>query len=333
MPVPTHMDWKVLTQILKVAKPTPDFATKLFMSNVQYSPVPKVTLRNVDATVSAAPLRQLYSSPTSANLQFAFDETSVTPPQIFEKQSVTEELLLSQITDPSAVLATQQSVKLNKEFVFAEAVERLKKRVLNRIELMCGQILSEGKINYNDGTFAYTVNYVTPNQLTLTANDNVVLILKQLVQAMKEKGFAPDYIIVSPDVEEFLWDNKYFVKAVEKASLSVGQAQLENQPYVSPVARITGLPDVVTYSAQIGTERTFDATGKIVIVSKSALGIAFGAVVNSYLSDDMTPKMGDMFAFQMPSTDGTSIDVAVISRPLPYVIGKDGLAIYDVTIS
>lgn len=326
------VDWKVLTQILKVARPVPDFATKLFMSNVNYSPVPKVTLRNVDATVTAAPLRQAYAGPTNANLSFDFTETTLTPPQIFEKQSITEELLLSQITDPSAVLATQQSVGLNKEYVFADAIERLKKRVLNRIELLCGQILSEGKINYNDGTFSYTVNYVTPSSLTITVNDNIMAILKQLVQAMKEKGFAPDYIIVSPDIEEYLWDNKYFAKVVEKSAMSIGQASLENQPFVSTVAKIPGLPEIVSYSAQIGTERTFDETGKIVLVSKTALGIAFGAVVNTYLDGNMTPKMGDMFAFEIPNPDGTSVDVAVISRPLPYVIGANGLAIYDVTI-
>lgn len=328
----THMEWRVLTDLLRVAKPNPDFATKLFLANTQYSPVPKVTLRDVQIAVTAAPLRSVYAQATNANLQFGFNETTLTPPQIFEKQSITEELLLSKITDPSVLIGTTASVQQNKAFVFADVVERLKKRVLNRLELMCGQILGQGKIQYNDNTFEYTVEYVTPTNKTIKADDNIIMILKEMVQTMKEKGFAPDYIIVSPDIEAYFWDNKYFSKAVEKAAWAIGQINVDTQPFVNFVAKLPGLPDIVSYSAQIGTERTFPETGRIVLVSKSAIGMAFGAVINSHLSEDMTPKQGDMFAFEIPSVDGSSVDVAVISRPLPYVIGKDGLAIYNVTI-
>ena len=47
-------DWKLLTGFIKVAKPAPSFLTKTFEQvNRALSPVPKVTLRNMDATVTA----------------------------------------------------------------------------------------------------------------------------------------------------------------------------------------------------------------------------------------------------------------------------------------
>jgi len=324
-------DWKLLTAFIKVAKPAPSFLTKTFEQvNRALSPVPKVTLRNMDATVTAAPLRGLYTQAVNQNETFAYTETDINPPQIFVKIPITEELLLSQISDPSLIIADTGSVTNNVMFVYAEAVARLKRMVLNRIELMCAQIAGTGKINYNDGTYTYTLTYTAPSAVTLDPDSNLLLWLKDLVTEQKKHGFAPAYILVSKDVASVLLDNKYIDKALTKANYAVGTISLKTEPFVTPLFELPDLPPVLIYDVTIGSESPF-GTGKVVLLDPNGLGIAYGAVANANLNADMKPVVGDIFAFEAPSVDGSSVDVYAVSRPLPYVLNVNALKIYAVT--
>lgn len=326
-------DWVTLTRWIRVAKPYPNFATRLFLTNPDYSPIPKVTLRNMDATVTAAPLRALYSGAVSQNGSFTFNESSIEPPQIFITQPITEQLLLSQISDPSILIADKNSVIQNKDFVYAKAVEDLKRKVLNRLELMAGQILGTGGISYDDGNYQYTLSFATPENLTITQDtDDVVRVLQDLVSTQKSQGFAPKYIIVSPDVAKGILDNPYFDKYVTKSNYDIGNINVTSEPYVNLIASIPGLPPILSYAATIGSETTFPSTGKLVLVDTEGLGIAYGAVANKNIDPNMNPKMGDIFAFEINSADGSSIDVAAISRPLPFVLNAKALKIFNVTI-
>lgn len=327
-------DWVVLTNLIKVAKPTPSFLTKIFMEvNKEFSPVPKVTLRNKDASIVAAPLRALYDNATTYNGSFTWDETSVNPPQIFEKLPVTEELLLSQISDPGIVVADEQSVIDNKMFVYAEAVSRLKTRVMNRMELMCGQILSDGEINYNDGTYTYNVTFVTPSDETVDPEDDLLMWLKNKIKTMKASGFAPKYIIVSPDIAAALLHNTYVEKLITKSGYALGSMDLRTEPYADVVINVPDLPAIVCYEALIGTERTFSDTGKVVFVDPRGIGTAFGAVANANLRPNMTPVRGDIFAFESMEPDGSAVNIYAISRPLPYVLNSNAVLSLNVTLS
>jgi len=324
-------DWKLLTNFIKVAKPAPSFLTKTFEQvNRPLSPVPKVTLRNMDVTVTAAPLRDLYTQAVNQEQSFAYTETDINPPQIFVKTSITEQLLLSQISDPSLILADTGSVTNNVMFVYAEAVSRLKRMILNRIELMCAQIAGTGQINYNDGTFSYTVNYATPESVSVNPESNLLLWLKDLVTEQKKDGFAPAYILVSKDVATVLLDNKYIDKALTKSNYAMGTISLKTEPFVSPLFELPDLPPVLIYDVAIGSESPF-GSGKVVLLDPNGLGIAYGAVANANLNADMKPVVGDIFAFEAQAPDGSSIDVYAISRPLPYVLNQNALKIYSVT--
>ena len=329
------MNWVFLTRLYKKAPVSPGWLTQVFGKNVEYSPIPKVRILSESSSLSMATLGKVYDPPRPVKVATGVSELLVDPAQIYEYDEITEEMIFAENYNPS-VLAINgaQDVISSKEYLYAKKVEKLKKRAVLRLEWMIAQVVSTGKISYNDGKSAYSIDYgVTAGSYTLSSSTKIYSDLKDLVATMKQNGFNPKYIIVTKEVENALWDNTQFNKAIDKNSFNLGSANFEIQkPFVTFVAKLNGLPPIYTYTGKVG-ETDLITGNKIIIADPDAFGLSYGAIINKNLDKNMNPVQTDVAVWEADSQEGDERYIYVKSRPLPHLDDKNGLIVKNVTIS
>lgn len=328
-------DWKFLTHLYKETPVSPGWLTAKFGRRelTDFSPVPKVKIVSDTASLSMATLGKVYDPPKAVKGAVNVSEMLVDPAQIYEYDSITEELVFAQNYNPEITAVTGAAEVLSSiNYLRAKKLEVLKARVRNRLEWMYAQVLSTGGITYQGDDRTFQVDYgVTADSYALGASAKVVSDLRDVVKDLKANGFSPSFILVTPNVEKVLWDNTQFQKAVEKSALAVGSTRFDtNEPFASFVAQIEGLPPIFVYAATVDSV-DFIEGDKIIVVGDGAIRTAYGAIVNANLNANFVPVMTDVAVWEQNSEDGSQRNIYVLSRPLPYLVSAKGIKILNVS--
>lgn len=333
------MDWVYLTSLFKQA-PVPTFwLTKTFGKRVEFSPLPKVKIRSETSSVSVSSLGKLYDPPKPVRISANVNEVEIAPAQIYEYDTITEELIASQNFNPQ-VLAVDNvnDVISSKDYLYATKVRLLKERHKRRLEVMFAELISTGKINYNDGKRKFLLDTgVSSSAYSLSSSTKVINDLMDLVDEIKASGFNPEYIIVTKDVAKALWDNTQFKDAVSKNGVNIGALNYRvEEPYVRFVGEINGLPPIYYYANKYSFGgSTYDAISgsKIIVASTEVFTLTYGAIINKHLNAGFRPVQADVAVWESTTEDGSQIVLYMMSRPLPYIGNVNGVKILNVTIS
>ena len=331
------LTWQYLTAVAKQAPAKPGWLTKNIGKNVFYSPLSKVKVVSESGTLNIATLDKLYGEPRAVSGAPSLTSTEIAPPEIFEYDNITEEVLFTQNYNPEVLVANDGGIVSAVDYLYAYKVNKLKERVLVRVEELVAQMLFTGQIQYTaTGVGAVTISSgVTAGSMTL--NNDAVTQMKNVIRTMSSKGFSPDYIVVNPACEELLWQDDQFKAAVESYRLGVGQAQFEAAPYATQVAKIGELPPIVcyemTYTASGGSSATVPnpSTAVMVFVATAGFTMNYGAIINAHLNPDMRPVQTDMAVWEAIPETGTGKYLYILSRPLPFIANVDAVKIYTVS--
>ncbi len=329
------MNWVFLTKLYKEAPAEVGWLTKQLSKNVDYSPIPKVRIVSETSSLTMSSLGKLYDPPKAVKIGVNVSEMLVDPAQIYEHDDITEAMIFAENYNPQLLaLKSAGDVINSKEYLYAKKVKELKARINRRLEWMFAKLVSEGKIDYNDGERRYLAEFgVTPSNYTLSASTKIISDLRDLVMEMKKYGFSPAFILVTLNVEKALWDNTQFGKAIDKNTFALAQMRYgEPGPFVNLVAGITGLPPIYVYSANIGGEELITGD-KIILVDPNAIGLAYGAIVNANLDKNMNPVQTDVAVWEEVTNHGAQKSIFVLSRPLTYILNSNGIKILNVTVS
>ncbi|RLG91051.1 MAG: hypothetical protein DRO36_05010 [Candidatus Hecatellales archaeon] len=329
------MEWVFLTRLYKQAPVAPGWLTQQLSKNVEYSPIAKVKVRSETNSLTMATLGKLYDPPHPVKISENVSEALVDPAQIYEYDDITEELILAQNYNPQLVAVSGISdVIASKDYIYAKKLATLKARVKNRLEWMFAQLISTGKISYDDGARKYEATFgVSTNNYTLNSSAKIVSDLREMIRTMKKNGHSPAFIVVTPNVEKALWDNTQFNKAVDKTSFNVAEMRYEtNEPFVNFVTKIQGVPPIYVYDGSIGGTSLISGD-KIILVDPSAIFLAYGAIINANLDKNMNPVQTDVASWEEITNHGSQKSLFVMSRPLPYILNANGITINNVTVS
>lgn len=329
--MPMGYDWKVLTQVINEAPATPTFLDKL-IKNEQTIPLPKISLRKDSFTLTASPLRAPFGSWTATAPSWTSTETEITPPEIREAREVTEQFLFAKNYNPYVIEATTGNIASSIDYVIAQATRQMKEAIQMRIELMLADLLEDGAIGYNDGTYEYQLSFpVTSKNVTLSATTDVMRMLHKEIQAMLKAGVVPDAIIISEDVADALYSNEDVKQYLYRQMIGSGDIVMEKVAYGSSFVKLPNLPPIYEYHVQIGSEEYF-ASGKMVILDTSKVVKYFAAVINANLDSAMRPVMGKVLAFEYTPPEGNKTEIVAISRPVPVILQADAVRVLNVTI-
>ncbi|MEM2126270.1 MAG: major capsid protein [Candidatus Methanosuratincola sp.] len=331
------LTWQYLTAVAKQAPAKPGWLTKNVAKNVFYSPLSKVRIVSESGTLNIATVDKLYGEPRAVSSTPNLSATEIAPPEIFEYDNITEELLFAQNYNPEVLVANDGGIVSSIDYLIAHKVNKLKERVLVRIEELVAQMIFTGQIQYTaTGIGTVTISTgVTPSPLTL--GNDVVTQMRNILRDMASNGFNADFIIVNPAAEMLLWEDDQFKAAVENYRLGVGQAQFDVAPYATQVAKIGELPPIVCY------EMTFVGTGGtsvtvpdpntpiMVFVATSGVTLNFGAIINAHLNSDMRPIQTDMAVWEAIPETGTGKYLYIMSRPLPFITHTSAVKIYTLS--
>ena len=331
------LDWKILTEVYRKIPSEQLFLKDKFGKNVIYSPVPKVNVRIENRAMSIATLGKVGDPAKPVNVATNVNEMDLTPAQIFEYDLITEADVFSNANPEVLVLNGAQTVANNMQYIRAQKIATLKNRVGRRIEQMIANMLSDGKIVYNDGSRNWSVDFgVTPESYTLSSTTNILADLLDLTDEMRKAGANPDTIIITKDVEKALFNNNYVDKFIKKNEWNLAKAQLKTYKNARDVIQFIGLPPMSVYVGQYvdldGTVKDYISGSKIIIADSSVFRLGYGAIVNYEISENR-PIMTDALVWEKVVNDGTDKAIYVMSRPLPYIVNNEALKILDVTIS
>lgn len=330
------LNWQFLTEAYKKAKVEDYFLLKTFGKVKQYSPLLQVKVRMESGAMTVASLGKVGDPPKAVRASSTVTETTLSPAQIFEYDTITEEDVFT-ATNPALVSVTGiEDVISNKEYIRGLKLEELKRRVERRKELMFAQILSSGQISYNDGERSYSVSFsVTSEDYTLSSSSKVYTDLLDIADEMRQAGHNPDIILVTPEVEAALLNNTQIEKAVNKQTFALAQVKMETYTNARDVLVLQGLPKIVvylgSYTDSSGSATNYITGNKIILADSTAFRLAFGAVHNYHISEN--PVMGEVFSWEEIINNGTEKAIFVLTRPLPYLISSDAVRILNVTIS
>lgn len=333
------MNWVYLTTLFRNAPVPTYWLTKNLGKRVDFSPLPKVTVRSETSSVSVASLGKLYDPPKPVNLGNNVSEIEVEPAQIYEYDFITEQLIASENFNPQVLAANGvDDVISSKDYLYATKVRQLKERQKRRLEVMFAELISTGKINYNDGERSYLLDTgVSAQAYSLSSTTKVIDDLYDLVDDIKAKGYNPEFIIVTKDVAKALWDNTQFKDALNKNGANLGSLSYQlNEPYVRFVGEIKGLPPIYYYANTYtfgGSSHDAISGSKIIVLSSEVFTLAYGAIINKNLDANFRPVQTDVAVWEKATEDGSQIAIYLLSRPLPYIGNVNGIKILDVTIS
>ncbi|SHE47970.1 Phage major capsid protein E [Marinitoga hydrogenitolerans DSM 16785] len=332
------IDWKLLTELYRKTPIENYFLTKNLGKNVKYSPVPKVTIRTEDYGMTIANLGLIGDPAKPINVQNNVTEIAIDPAQIFEYDKLTEDDIFTNSNPAVLALSGSDGVVSNKEYVRAMKIEGLKRRVQRRIEQMFAQIISEGKLSYNDGKRKYEVSFnnVTPQAYTLSSTTKIYNDLIDATDAIRKSGFVPDMIIMSKDVEKALFDNTQVKDLIKKQEWSLARAQMQNEDaLVRRSFEAVNLPQMYVYMGEYndGTAKKYIPDGTLIVLSSQAFRLSYGAIVQFDVQPNGNPIMTDVLSWEKIINEGTEKALYVMSRPLPYLINSEALKVFNVTIS
>ncbi|APT75285.1 hypothetical protein LN42_01930 [Marinitoga sp. 1137] len=332
------IDWKFLTELYRKTPVENYFLTKTLGKNKKFSPVPKVNIRTEDFGMTIASLGKVGDPAKPVKTTNTVTETMIDPAQIFEYDELTEDDIFANANPGVLALNGSEGVVSNKEYIRALKMEGLKRRVNRRIEQMFAQIISEGKISYNDGERKYeiTFNNVTPVDYTLSSTTKIYKDLVNAADEIRKNGFAPDMIIMSKDVEAALFDNTQIKDMIKKQELNLARAQMQNEDaLVRRSFEAVNIPPMYVYMGEYndGTVKKYIPDGTLIMLSSQAFRLAFGAIVQFDVQPNGNPIMTDVLSWEKVTKDGIAKALYVMSRPLPYLINANALKIFNVTIS
>lgn len=330
------LNWQFLTEAYKKAKVEDYFLLKTFGKVKQFSPLLQVKVRMESGAMTVASLGKIGDPPKAVRASSTVTETMLSPAQIFEFDTITEEDVFTAANPATIAVTGLQDVISNKEYIRGIKLEELKRRVERRKELMFAQILSSGQISYDDGERAYSVSFsVKSEDYTLSASTKVYTDLLNISDQMRKAGHNPDIILVTPNVEAALLDNTQIEKAVNKQTFALAQVQLNTYTNARDVLQLKGLPKITvylgSYTDESGSSKDYITGDKIILADSTAFRLAFGAIQNYEISEN--PVMGEVFSWEKIVNNGTEKAIFVLTRPLPYLISSDAVRILNVTIS
>ena len=330
------LSWQFLTEAYKKAKVEDYFLNKTFGKVKQFSPLLQVKVRLESGAMTIASLGKIGDPPNAVKASSTVTETTLSPAQIFEYDTITEEDVFT-ATNPSLIaIAGIEDVISNKEYIRGLKIEELKRRVERRKELMFAQILSSGQISYNDGVRSYSVNFnISSESYTLSSTTKVYSDLLSYADAMRKNGHNPDTILITPNVEAALLANNQIKDAVNSQTFALAQMQMNTYVNARDVIQLRGLPKIVVYMGSYtdssGNAQDYISGDKIILADSTAFRLSFGAIQNYNISEN--PVMGEVFSWEEIVNRGTEKAIFVLTRPLPYVVSSDAVKILNVTIS
>jgi len=332
------LTWQFLTELYKKAPVEDFFLRNVFGRNKRYSPLPQVKVRTVTKGISIATLGKKGDPARAVKIADNVTDTLLDPAEIYEYDEITEEDALNNANPAVMLFQGASSVVSNVEYIRALKLKELKDRAVRREEKMLAEILSEGKLSYNDSKREIIVDFQpTIDTYTLGTSTNVYKDLLDKHDVMLKTGNKPDYILITSDVEDALLNNSKIEKYIVKTSYDLGQyTMVRKSVNVRETIRLKGLPPLLVYSGSYekgGTAYDYISGSKIIFANSSKFRFGYGAIINFKLEKSGRPIMTDAISWESVINEGSSKALYIMSRPLPYLVDSNALQILNVTIS
>ena len=311
----------------------------------EYSPIPKVKIRLEKGAMNLASLGQKGDPAKPIDTGVTVTEAAYDPPEIFEYYPITEDDVFNIVNPKIIAVQSTQDVISNLEYVAAKGVNELKQRAARRIEHMFAQIVTQGKINYNDGERSFQLDFgITPINYTLSSSSKIGSELIDLSDEMRRNGANPTLIIITPNVEAAFFDNSQLQSWANKNLFNLMDTNVKTFKTARQTFSIDGVTaDIFTYVGgytdsdgnfqyYIPFDKTGN-TGKIILIDESFFRLAYGAIVNYKVEPSGRPLRGEAVVWEDITNNGSTKAIFMQTRPLPYVASSSAVKILNVTIS
>lgn len=337
--------WRVLTEVYTKTTAEDLFLQKTLLPSSKrvLLPTDTVTFRKVKAPMSVATLSYPGDPPRRINTTYSYEEVTYKVLQIFEEDQidVTQAAYDWRLTAIDAgILNSASDIAKSLQALYEPKLAELKNRINRRIELMLAQILTSGKISYNDGVRVIERDFGPILTGTLNYEQGKILLdLKEVVEQFRESyGGLPDMMIVSPDVYDKFINDPQVEKFISKNTFGWGNINPKivssNTVYLGAFPEFE-IPDMYVYQGffidSVTKEKVrYIPDNTVILVAKDVFRIAYGAIIDFEINPDGRPLMQEVLVKETIENRGTTKVISVLTRPLPYVVDPHGIMAVEV---
>jgi len=346
--VVTPVPWKVLTKVYNEIQTEDLFLQKTLVppSNVQKLLTEFVTYRIVRQPMSVASLGLPGDPPKQVNISVKVEEVTHRVLQIFEEDQVNVgQLAYDWRLDilNQGVLDSANDIAASLAALYTPKLTELKNRLKRRLELMFAQVLSTGKISYNDGVRNIEIDYGIPaaGNISFASNAHVLSDLKEAVDDFTRNfGMMPNIIIFSPDIVDAFLNNQQVEKFINRNTFGWGNikpARVSGTTFYLGSFPEFGIPDIYVYQGYYidpttGNKMPYLPDSRVIMTHTSIWNLAYGAIFDFELEPSGRPIVTDVLVKESVVNRGTAKVITVLSKPLVYITNSYGIKVLEVTV-
>ncbi len=341
MSILTPAGWSYWTGMAKDLRPDTQFLTKsliggtsLGSSKVKGSPIPEIKYDFYLMPQEAAPLRSFHDENVKVSITDHREQRVAIVPNAGMEDDVDIREVFDQVPPPMEDLraSTQRLSDMTKGQVREKQIE-MKNMIHRRIEVMLGQIIAGGSIDYADDMYTFSHDFELATQFFFDAGttwDDAASTPMEDLRAWKNtfakfNGRKPGIILCGENVADALAYNEKLTNKfnLETQNIAFGQMKPKwsEEEMVEFMVRVRGIGDIYSYMGMYddqGTRTQYLDPDRIYFINTDSFKLYYGAIYSTLFGVNPV-QIRDYFSYVEPKPNHRGYKVILESKPLPIV--------------
>lgn len=338
----TPKGWSYWTGMAKETRPDTDFltkaligSTKLGAKNVKASPIEDIKYDFYMSPQQIAPLRGFHDE----NVKVAISNKRVQRTAAIPSMPMEEDVDIREAYDavPAPMEDLRASIgKMNpmvKQKIMAKQME-MKNMKARTIEMLLGDILQDGKISYDDGTYSYEHDFKLEESFFIdnistkwSSNDCKPLENLRAWRKTYAKftGKRPSLVLCGENVADALVYNENLKAKLDNykvAEWGKMNPKFDEGELAERVMSLLGVGEIYSYFGQYdaanGVRTNYLDKDRIYLVSPSSFRLYYGSIYSTLFGGNPI-KQTDVFSYVEEKPNHKGYKVYFESKPLPVV--------------
>ncbi len=339
----TPAAWSFWTELVKDSKPDTNFLINKLLGGVRtggkvkFSPIEDIKYDFYKKPQAAAPLRGFHDETVKVDLLSHREQRVARIPSIPMEEDVDIRFVYDAVPAPMENL--RASIERLNPYVkqqIADKQNEMLKMVDRRIEVQLGQIIKEGKITYDDSTFAYTHDFELAPDSFFTASKkwdaNDAKIVEDLRQWRNKyatrTGRKPTLILCGSNVADVLVWNKDVKETLSNYTYNRGMQsqELSTSDLSERILTIDGIGEIWNYFgayddvASSGKPRTeYLDKDRIYFIDGDPFSIFYGSIYSTLFGQNNPIRQMSVFSYVDEKPNHKGYKVYLETKPLPVI--------------
>ncbi len=337
----TPAGWSFWTGMAHDLRPDTQFLTKTLIggtslgsTKVKGSPIPEIKYDFYLMPQEASPLRSFHDENVKVAIEDYREQRMAVVPNAGMEDDVDIREVYDQVPPPMEdIRASVQRLSNMTKGQIREKLIEMKNMIHRRIEVMLGQIVATGEIDYEDSQFRFKHDFELAEQFffdaTTTWDDEGVDPIADLRiwknTFAKMNGRKPGMILCGENVADQLAYNTKLIQKfdLEPANIAFGgmKPKWSEEEMVEHMVRVRGIGDIYSYMGMYddrGTRKLYLDPDRIYFINNDSFKLYYGAIYTTLFGSNPV-QIRDYFSYVEPKPNHRGYKVIMESKPLAIV--------------